>query len=137
MTIVVTPSTLFAPGATVAEDVFGDSAGLFLGNAAIQRFAYVGNTAAVVFGDAFELAGTARGGADRFDARGAGALFGDADTISGAARGGADLIYARGRPAGRSSPWSAMPPTCRGGASAATTRSTPAARSWPSATPPS
>ena len=137
MTIVVAPSTLFAPGATVAEDVFGDSAGLFLGNAAIQRFAYVGNTAAVVFGDAFELAGTARGGADRFDARGAGALFGDADTISGAARGGADLIYARGPSSGSQLTVVGDAANMSGGASAATTRSTPAARSWPSATPPS
>ena len=79
----------------------GVSAGLFLGNAAIQRFSYVGGTTAVALGDAFELAGTARGGRRPLRCRGAGALFGDADTITGAARGGADLIYARG-PSSRS-----------------------------------
>src|SRR5262245_8361886 len=102
MSIVVAPATLYQPGTTVSDDVFGDSAGTISNTALAQTFIFNAN-ASHVYGDALNINGAGRGGADTITVFGLAGdptiIVGDAGELLGSARGGGDVITALGNSA--------------------------------------
>ncbi|MFO1046513.1 MAG: calcium-binding protein [Geminicoccaceae bacterium] len=99
MTIIVAPATLFQPGTTVTEDVYGDSDGAIVNTALGQTFIFTADGVTAT-GDALAIDGTGRGGNDQFTVTGvvgsANNIFGDAATLNDSAQGGDDKITAAG-----------------------------------------
>ena len=105
MTIVVAPGSLFQPGSSVAENVYGDTAATLRGSAASQTFIYFSDGASAR-GDALEMLGTAIGGRDRFEVTGTGTVYGDAISMGDASRGGNDTLNGAGPAGGIGGPFS-------------------------------
>ena len=117
------PATLFQPAMVVSDYSYGDRVGTLTGTAQAQAFVYTGDsswvygervarsppaaraattlprdrvplTNNILFGDAYSMDGSARGGNDRVSTSGAFEIYGDAFEISGRARGGSDRVDA-------------------------------------------
>ena len=102
MSIVVAPATRYQPGTTVSDDVFGDSAGTISNTALAQTFIFDASSSHV-YGDALNINGTGRGGADTLTVFGLAGdptvIVGDAGQLLASAKGGKDLITALGNSA--------------------------------------
>ena len=99
MTIIVAPATLFQPGTTVTEDVYGDSDGTIANTALTQTIIFdaAPDALVAVSGDADEIEGTGRGGDDRIEVHNADRIGGDAlFAMWDASQGGDDHIVASG-----------------------------------------
>jgi hypothetical protein len=100
MAIVVAPATLYQPGTTVSDDVYGDSDGTITNTALAQTFIFDARAINVV-GDANDMLGTSRGGNDTITVRGVSSsfettLFGDAIGLGASSQGGNDQITGTG-----------------------------------------